>query len=131
MSDLNKWVKSAIEQDFLPTPDLQDVTKAVKIAVLDTGAKFTKAILQNHYDNRVREIRKWHLASASAQIPDSGIHIPDGDDEDGHGTHSTSLVLNATQNTDCLVYVAKVFGSKQDKQYGEVESVTEGIGKVR
>lgn len=127
MSELNEWVRSAIASDLLPTPG-GDTSSAVKIAVLDTGAKFTDFVLSNQYEHRLREVRNWHDASAPA--PDSGILMLDGDDDDGRGTYSTSLLLNTTQETDCLVYVAKVLGRASDIRPQQNPLIAEAIAKV-
>lgn len=42
--------------------------------------------------------------------------IADTADCVGHGTHSTSLVLAVSENTDCEVYVARVFRDDPQKR---------------
>lgn len=123
MSKLHEWVRSAQESDLLPIPG-EDTGPAVKVAVLGSGAKFTEIVLRDRYDYRLREIRSWY--GSSALVPDSGILMQDGEDDDGHGTFLTSLLLNTTQETDCLIYVAKVLGNLTNR----LSYIAGGIAKV-
>lgn len=81
--------------------------KPVRIAILDTGARLQKHVLTEVFDDRLIECRTW-LASHA----DEGDLIDANSDEDGHGTHETSVLLGATAETDIEVCVAQVFRSR-------------------
>lgn len=91
----------------------------VKIAILDTGADISLEKLTNVYDERLVENRTWLLSNKA-----EGESLVDGDgkrlqdqplDCNGHGTHATSLLLEATQGTGAEVYVAQVFRGAAEK----------------
>lgn len=95
----------------LPLTDLPGRNATpVKIAILDTGAFIPQDILTDLYDDRLKECRTW-LDSWD----DEGKLIDANSDDDGHGTHGTSVLLSATADTDIEVYVAQVFGSRADQ----------------
>lgn len=83
--------------------------RAVRIAVIDTGASIGSSILEDVYDNRLTEFRSWIGNEPARVIKD------DTADTVGHETHATSLALKVTENTNCEVYVAQVFDG--DPQY--------------
>jgi hypothetical protein len=62
------------------------------------------------------ECRTWlgTTASEGKELP------PGGHDEDGHGTHGASVVLQATSNTGIHVHVAQVFEKRHEKDVREV-----------
>jgi hypothetical protein len=84
--------------------------KRPKIAVLDTGAKFDQRTRDQQYQKRLKECVTFYR---SHQIND-GDPLPSWVDEDGHGTHVTSLVLRVTR--DCDVYAAQVFRTRNEMQ---------------
>ena len=93
--------------DQLPSTKVVD---SVRIAVLDTGAEFDHFTRMRVYNNRLVECRTWYRFET-----DSNDKIPaKSGDEDGHGSHVTSLVLRVARN--CHVYAAQVFRSKQEFQ---------------
>jgi len=95
----------------LPLPDQPGSNaRPVRIAILDTGAFIPQDVLTDLYDNRLKECRTW-LDSWD----DEGKLIDAKSDDDGHGTHGTSVLLSATAETDIEVYVAQVFGSRADQ----------------
>lgn len=83
----------------------------VKIAVLDTGTYDPKD-LRLVYHGRLKECRGWRDSRNS----ENGVDMPNGGDQDGHGTHVTSLLLDITQGLECEVFVAQVFGDRHEKQ---------------
>lgn len=87
----------------------------VKVAVIDTGAHFDRDTLQLQYDDRIDKFHTWRYPSDGEQgraLPYGGV------DEDGHGTHLTSVLLNVAQC--CQVYVAQVF--TPDLKHGSLVS---------
>lgn len=82
----------------------------VKIAILDTGAHISPEQI-DLYDDRIIQCRSWLNTENSRgellQDPSS--------DHDGHGTHGTSILLDATQGTDIKIYVAQIFESRSEK----------------
>jgi hypothetical protein len=80
--------------------------RRVRVAVIDTGVAFSDHVGKTLYDGRMRECRSW-FDNASAD----GSEQKDGVDEDGHGTHLTSLVLDIA--SFCDVYVAAVFPKRE------------------
>jgi hypothetical protein len=82
----------------------------VRIAVLDTGASIPQHLLENLYDNRLVECRTWLDSWA-----DEGKPFDANCDEDGHGTHGTSVLLGATAETDIEIYAAQVFRNRTEQ----------------
>jgi hypothetical protein len=60
---------------------------AVKIAILDTRAKFDRDRLEFTYDGRLKAYKSFVLPRNTSRRPD---------DEDGRGTHATDLLLYIT-----------------------------------
>ena len=77
----------------------------IRVAILDTGALFADEVL-DLYDGQLIECRNWHDCT-----DENGEHMPDGGDDDGHGTHVASLLLGVAPN--CHVYVARVSGHRK------------------
>jgi subtilisin family serine protease len=71
-------------------------TNLTKIAVLDTGAHFN-ADIADLYDDRIE---------AHCFLQDSLAPQPLQGDEDGHGTHMASIILDVS--TACKVYTARI-----------------------
>lgn len=84
----------------------------VKIAVLDTGAKFNPQTLKVLYDDRLGDCRTWRYLDCNGRSTKTSADS----DQDGHGTHTTSLLLDVTQDTDCQVFVAQVFGTRRENR---------------
>ena len=95
--------------------------RPVKIAVIDTGALIDEDSLDFKFDGRLKECRSWLDESAGKP----GTEMSGGADNVGHGTHATSLVLQATMHTDCEVYAAQVFAVQQDQQTVEETRATQ------
>jgi hypothetical protein len=99
----------------------------VRIAVIDTGAQIHGDELEFMFDSRLKECRSW-LDSAGAG---DGVVMPLGGDDDGHGTHTVSLALKATQNTHCELFSAQVFRTRQEQlESGNAETTQRAIAKV-
>ncbi|KAK0290620.1 hypothetical protein LTR35_000051 [Friedmanniomyces endolithicus] len=75
----------------------------VRIAVIDTGVHIDEDTLNLKYDGLLKECRSW-LEDANG---DAGQMMLSPADSVGHGTHATSLLLQATQHTPCEVYAAQ------------------------
>ena len=118
---------NSVRQSILRSQPLEDedeslsVAKPVKIAVIDTGVCIDEAILEQRFDGRLKECRSW-LDDGDGE---NGAVIPPCADAVGHGTHATSLVLQATEHTGCEVYVAQVFNSREDQQSGKSRQATQ------
>lgn len=150
MEYMRDWVKSALEYDFLPDPEASksplNRDSLVRIAVLDTGACFQRFAIDHIYDGRLKEVRSWRPKASSRARFDNKIGeiIPFdekpfydmtdlvGEDNEGHGTHTTSLLLESTRDTNFEVYVAKVFDRRNDTQGDKAtqEEIEEGIANV-
>jgi hypothetical protein len=99
----------------------------MRIAVIDTGAQIHGDDLEFIFDSRLKECRTW-LNSADAG---DGLVMPSGGDVDGHGTHTVSLALRATQNTHCELFSAQVFRTRQELlEPGSAESTQLAIARV-
>jgi hypothetical protein len=102
-------------------------TVPVRIAVIDTGAQIHGDDLEFMFDSRLKECRSW-LDSADAG---DGLVMPSGGDADGHGTHTVSLALRATQNTHCELFSAQVFCTRQEQlESGNAETAQLAIARV-
>jgi subtilisin family serine protease len=97
--------------------------RPVRIAVIDTGVAIEPSIVEDLYESRLIECRSWTGANP-AQL----IEGPTADTV-GHGTHATSLLLKVTENTDCEIYVAKVFEEDPQDMDG-VETMAKPIAQV-
>ena len=83
----------------------------VRIAILDTGAHIPAEEVENVYDGRIKKCRTW-LRSTK----DSGEALTGPcSDRDGHGTHATGVLLEATQNTKIEIFVAQIFDKRTEK----------------
>jgi hypothetical protein len=87
------------------SPGINFVDSPVKVAILDTGVQIPNHRLTNNFEQRLKECRTWLGTSAS----EGEKLAPGGHDADGHGTHGTSVLLQATRNTGIHVYAAQVF----------------------
>lgn len=83
----------------------------VRIAILDTGAHIPSEQAEVVYDDRVKECRTWLTSTRHDGEPLLGPNS----DRDGHGTHGTSILLEATQNTGIEVYVGQIFDKRTEK----------------
>jgi hypothetical protein len=131
MKHLNDWVSQARRCAFLPQLTLEESSSkllpspdAVRIAILDTGANFTSTTASLLYDSRVQQYVSWD----SRHHPI--VHESLGEDRDGHGTHSASMLLDSTQGTDCLILVAQVFNATGEKEGGPGPDVAIRIENV-
>jgi len=84
----------------------------VRIAVIDTGVNIDDTTMEYQFNSRLEECRSWLDAKAGEE----GTLLSPGDDEDGHGTHTVSIALQATRQTLCKIYAAQVFRKRQDKR---------------
>lgn len=83
----------------------------MRIAILDTGAHIPSEQIENVFDERVKECRTWlHSTKADGEILQGPCS-----DRDGHGTHGTGVLLNATQDTGVEVFVAQIFDKRTEK----------------
>jgi subtilisin family serine protease len=99
----------------------------VRIAVIDTGVYIDDITLETQFDSRLEECRSWLDAKAG----EGGTLLSPGNDEDGHGTHTVSIALQATRQTRCKVYAAQVFQKRQDKgTVATTESIQVAIARV-
>lgn len=89
----------------------QSKTRPVRIAILDTGAHIPSEKVVNVYDDRVIECRTW---LRSTEDKGESLKGPCSD-RDGHGTHGTGVLLEATQYTNVEVYVAQIFDKRTEK----------------
>ena len=106
MESLKKCVRTV-----LPSTDQSErPPRTVKIAILDTGASIPQDVLTDLFDNRLIECRTW-LESWD----DEGRPFDAGSDSDGHGTHGTSVLLNATSETDIEIFAAQVFHGRAEQ----------------
>ncbi|KAK5110337.1 hypothetical protein LTR62_006045 [Meristemomyces frigidus] len=122
-ADLTNSVRQSVQRS-LPSQD-EDSTfptvSPVKIAIIDTGVSIDESILDQEFDGRLRECRSW-LKDGDGE---DGAVISPNSDAVGHGTHATSLVLQATEHTGCEVYVAQVFNSRGDQQKDQTRQATQ------
>jgi subtilisin family serine protease len=97
--------------------------RPVRIAVIDTGVAIEASILEDLYENRLKECRSWTCANPARLV--------DGTTADtvGHGTHAASLLLKVTENTDCEIYVARVFEDDPQQTNG-FETMANPIAQV-
>lgn len=95
-------------------------TQPVKVVILDTGAYMSRDNYKHAYNGRLKECRTW-LKTAEA---DGEVFALGSSDDDGHGTHGASVLLQATQSTDVHVYVAQVFSGRNEKVVENVENVS-------
>ncbi|KAK1056933.1 hypothetical protein LTR74_014531 [Friedmanniomyces endolithicus] len=93
----------------------------VRIAVIDTGVHIDEDTLHLKYDGRLKECRSW-LEDANG---DAGQMMLSPADSVGHGTHATSLLLQATQHTPCEVYAAQVFDAQEGHDRGAASQATQ------
>ncbi|KAK1066325.1 hypothetical protein LTR74_007212 [Friedmanniomyces endolithicus] len=93
----------------------------VRIAVIDTGVHIDEDTLDLKYDGRLKECRSW-LEDANG---DAGQMMLSPADSVGHGTHATSLLLQATQHTLCEVYAAQVFDAQEGHDRGAASQATQ------
>jgi DNA transposition AAA+ family ATPase len=90
---------------------LRNKINPVRIAILDTGAHIPADEAEHVYNGRIKECRTW-LRSTK----DSGEALAGPcSDRDGHGTHGTSVLLQATENTKIEVFVAQIFDRSTEK----------------
>lgn len=86
-------------------------TRPIKIAILDTGAHIPRTELDHLYDDRIKECRSWLTSLGN----DGDIMDGPSSDPDGHGTHGTGVLLEATQGTGIEVYVGQIFDKRSEK----------------
>jgi len=99
----------------------------IRIAVIDTGVYIDDTTLDCQFDSRLMECRSW----LDAKAEEEGTLLSPGDDEDGHGTHTVSIALQATRQTLCKIYAAQVFRTRQDKRkVATTESTQVAIARV-
>lgn len=103
LADLQNCSKCCLTPDE-PSNDWQPV----KIAVLDTGALLFDHKMKLLYNDRLKECRSWLGRDCAA----AGVELVTGGDENGHGTHMTSLLLDSIPIAALNIYVAQVFGGK-------------------
>ena len=90
----------------------------VRIAILDTGLELPEDC-QCIYSDRIRECRSWLDAFGLEDgNPETG-----NIDVDGHGTHSTGLLLEVAPNAE--IFVARVFESRGEKQGKQATEATQ------
>lgn len=97
---------------MFPSNDSSQREANISVCVIDTGIdKSHPAIKGGRRRNAIRECRSW--------IGDPG----DIQDECGHGTHVTQLILEASDNVD--IYVAKIsnFLSIDRQDIGRISEV--------
>ena len=99
----------------------------IKVAIIDTGVNFGEK-LARVYGDRVVECRSW----ADPLDGKKGRDVSPGVDADGHGTHSVIAFLK-TASTECSVYVAQVFQTRDEGLYdlGRSKDTDQGVANVR
>lgn len=75
---------------------------SVKVAILDTGVSFHEDVARDVYEDR---------CEAYCFLDDPENPRPTTEDEDGHGTHMASIIMDISQS--CKLYSARVFRSRQ------------------
>ncbi|OQN97424.1 hypothetical protein B0A48_16583 [Cryoendolithus antarcticus] len=94
----------------------------VRIAVIDTGLKLSADSHALHYE-RIAECRSWVTAGATDPTSADGHIFAADEDEDGHGTHITSTILDITAEAESYIYVARVVRLRD--QAGTMQPETE------
>jgi hypothetical protein len=98
-------------EELCPEVDERYSARSVNVAILDTGVQMTKDHYKRGYQNRLKECRTW-LGTTAAE----GELLPLGtNDGNGHGTHGTSVFLQATRSTNVNVYIAQVFAGRKEQ----------------
>ncbi|KAK6440112.1 hypothetical protein LTR95_003656 [Oleoguttula sp. CCFEE 5521] len=115
-----KQLQGCISKTLTSLPPAPSGSKGpVEIAILDTGADICESQRQSLYDGRLREIKTWlHSNKVDGEHlidPQDGQRLGPPLDLNGHGTHGTSVLLNATEGTGIEIYVAQVFKGAQEK----------------
>ena len=110
MTDMNECLKPALYGELCQKHTSENV-KPVKIAILDTGAHILRDKIEDIYDDRVVECRTWLRSQKDEGDALDGTSA----DHDGHGTHGTSVLLEATQDTDIQIFVAQIFHKRSEK----------------
>lgn len=97
--------------EFCPGAYEDEPDKPVKVAILDTGAYMSRDYYKHQYQGRLRECRTW-LRTDDVE----GQKFPIGEnDDDGHGTHGASVLLEATKNLNIHLCVAQIFAARHEK----------------
>ena len=107
---------SILKERVHPLVPQTDNACLVRVAILDTGANFNKR-MNFLYKNRIKDYWSWcgpesHVEGRSVLGNDGQPILPEGQDEDGHGTHIMSVLLQVAPV--CQVYIAKVFETHND-----------------
>lgn len=91
-------------------------SEPIRIAILDTGADIPSDLLYGEYAERLVDIRSWLNTTSKngRQLSSTGL------DSDGHGTHGTSVLLQATRYTNIKVYVAQIFAGREQRLEDDV-----------
>ncbi|OQO10247.1 hypothetical protein B0A48_04605 [Cryoendolithus antarcticus] len=99
-----------------------DAATPVKIAIIDTGLKLSADSHTLHYE-RIAECRSWISAAATGYETGDGYVFQADEDDDGHGTHIASTVLDITAEAEPQIYVARVV--RRRDQAGPMRPETE------
>jgi len=88
--------------------------KRVRIAILDTGVDSTHPDIQVAISRK--QICRFFPETSDAESPLDPRH-----DENGHGTHGTSVLIRVAPNA--TIYVARVADAKQSLYYDHIVEV--------
>ncbi|KAK6433793.1 hypothetical protein LTR95_010022 [Oleoguttula sp. CCFEE 5521] len=105
-----------------------ETTYPVRIAIIDTGLKLSADSHALHYE-RIAECRSWVSAAAAGSENADGHVFQADEDDDGHGTHIASTVLDITAEAESQIFVARVV--RRRDQLGSMPPETvEAIAKA-
>ncbi|KAK6420018.1 hypothetical protein LTR95_016980, partial [Oleoguttula sp. CCFEE 5521] len=99
-----------------------DAATPAKIAIIDTGLKLSADSHALYYE-RIAECRSWIPAAATGSETADGYVFQADEDEDGHGTHIASTVLDITAEAESQIFVARVV--RRRDQVGVMQPETE------
>jgi hypothetical protein len=85
-----------------------------KVAILDTGVFFDKALRSERYGKRLGECRSWCDQTDESR---DGKGTSSENDCDGHGTQSAAVFMDVAPKA--RLYVAKIFEGHQANRQGQ------------
>jgi subtilisin family serine protease len=107
---------------------------AVRIAILDTGVDGSHPGIYPHW-KQVRNIRSWVGNKVQTVYGDGDMSEKQirkvRQDESGHGTHTTGLVLKVAPNAD--IFIARIANSDKkltEENENSIAEVTKSISAI-